>query len=173
MPSIALIFFVLSLVAPALGQKKIETGKAGAAHIRMHFLPMIEASGESRDEGSKGPMTFVDFSQIPVIELFAGVRTRTPYGQNLMFSYVEMEEGAEVPTHSHVHEQGGMLLAGQIRMTIASETRVLEKGALYLIPPNTPHRVLATKGPVKILDVFTPVRSDYVDLMKKSSKKEK
>jgi quercetin dioxygenase-like cupin family protein len=167
------MLFVLILAAPALGQKKIEAGKVGAADVRMHIFPVSEGSGKSREERSKDPMTFVDLSQIPVIELVAGVKARTPYGQNLMFSYVEMEEGAEVPTHSHVHEQGGMLLAGQIRMTIASETRVLEKGALYLIPPNTPHRVLATKGPVKILDVFTPVRSDYVDLMNKSSKKEK
>jgi quercetin dioxygenase-like cupin family protein len=51
-------------------------------------------------------MTFIDLSEIPCSEPFAGVRIRTPYGQNLMFSYVEMEEGAEVPTHSHFHEQG-------------------------------------------------------------------
>ena len=117
-------------------------------------------------------MTFIDLSEIPSSEPFPGVRIRTPYGQNLMFSYVEMEEGAEVPTHTHFHEQGGILLEGQIRMTIGSETRALKEGALYLIPPNTPHGALAIKGPVKILDVFTPIRDDYLDLMDKRTKRE-
>lgn len=117
-------------------------------------------------------MTFIDLSEIPCSEPFAGVRIRTPYGQNLMFSYVEMEEGAEVPTHSHFHEQGGVVLEGQIRMTIGSETRVLKEGALYLVPPNTPHGALAIKGPAKILDVFTPIREDYVRLMDKPINKE-
>jgi quercetin dioxygenase-like cupin family protein len=49
---------------------------------------------------------------------------------------------------------------------------VLKEGALYLIPPNTPHGALAIKGPAKILDVFTPIRDDYVKLMDKPINKE-
>src|SRR6188474_2697782 len=55
-------------------------------------------------------MPFIDISKIPALELLPGCRLRTPYGQNIMMSYLEMDEGAEVPLHHHPHEQAGMLL---------------------------------------------------------------
>src|SRR5262245_37353292 len=102
--SVRLVLFLLPLAGPVLGQRTIETGAEQVTGSTMHIVPVAETSGQLGEQRSKDPTTFVDLSQIPIIELFAGVKAHTPYGQNLMFSYVEMEEGAEVPTHSHVHE---------------------------------------------------------------------
>ena len=104
---------------------------------------------------------FVDLESVPPIEIFPGVRIRTPYGKNLMLSYVEIDEGALVETHSHPHEQGGMLISGRMELTIGSETRTLEPGQMYLIPSNVPHRARAVGGRAVALDVFSPVREDY------------
>ena len=104
---------------------------------------------------------FVDLSSVPSIEIFPGVRIRTPYGKNLMLSYVEIDEGALVETHRHPHEQGGILLSGRMELTIGDETRVLEPGQMYLIPPNVPHRARAVGGPAVAMDVFSPIREDY------------
>ena len=79
-----------------------------------------------------------------------------------MLSYLEMESGAEVPLHNHPHEQGGILLRGRLQLTIGEETRVVEAGSLFLIPPHVPHRAVAIDGPATVLDVFSPVREDYV-----------
>ena len=108
-------------------------------------------------------MGFIDLSTVPVIEPVPGCRTRTPFGQHLMLSYLEMDAGAEVPLHHHPHEQGGILLKGRIMLTIGEESRVVEPGALFLIPPNTPHRAIAIDGPATVLDVFSPVREDYAE----------
>ena len=78
-----------------------------------------------------------------------------------MLSYLEMDEGAVVPLHSHPHEQGGMLLKGRLELTIGDETRVCEAGAMFLIPPNTPHKAIAIGAPAVDLDAFTPVNEDY------------
>ena len=78
-----------------------------------------------------------------------------------MFSCLEMDAGAEVPLHDHPHEQGGILLSGKLQLTIGEETRVVEPGAMFLIPPNVPHRAVAVDGPVRVLDIFSPVREDY------------
>jgi len=78
-----------------------------------------------------------------------------------MLSYVEFEEGAEVPLHSHPHEQGGILLKGKLELTIGGEVRVVEVGGMYIIPPNVPHRAVAVGGRAVVLDVFSPVREDY------------
>ncbi|MDA2924562.1 cupin domain-containing protein [Acidobacteria bacterium AH-259-L09] len=107
-------------------------------------------------------MPFIDLSKIKPQEIFPGTRIRAPYGEKLMLSYVEIDEGAEVPLHSHPHEQGGVVLKGQMELTIGSETKVLKPGSLYLIPSNMPHKATALAGPVKALDVFSPIREDYI-----------
>jgi quercetin dioxygenase-like cupin family protein len=109
---------------------------------------------------------FVDIDSIPAIEIFPGVRIRTPYGKNLMLSYVEIDDGAVVETHRHPHEQGGMVISGQMELTIGDETRTLGPGEMYMVPPDTPHRASSVGGPVVALDVFSPIREDYAARMK-------
>lgn len=110
-------------------------------------------------------MPFIDINAIPTHEVCPGCRLRTPYGQNLMLSYLEMDEGAIIPLHDHPHEQGGMLLEGKLELTIGDETRVVEAGSMFIIPPNVPHKAVAIGGPALVLDVFSPIREDYAELM--------
>ena len=109
-------------------------------------------------------MGFINIREYQPIEPVPGCRMRTPFGKNLMLSYLEMDPGAEVPLHSHPHEQGGILIQGTLELTIGGETRRVEPGAMFLIPPNVPHRAVAVAGPVVVLDVFSPVREDYAEL---------
>ncbi|MCO6457643.1 MAG: cupin domain-containing protein [Pirellulaceae bacterium] len=109
-------------------------------------------------------MPFIDIQDYQPIEPVPGCRMRTPYGEHLMLSYLEMDEGAEVPLHHHPHEQGGILLRGRLQLTIGDETRLVEAGAMFLIPPHVPHRAVAVGGPAVVLDVFSPVREDYAEL---------
>ena len=110
-------------------------------------------------------MPFIDIHSIQPMQLFPGCRIRTPYGKNLMLSYVEIDEGADVPSHQHPHEQAGMVLSGRLEFTIGEETRTVEAGAMFLIPPETPHTCKNPgPGPARVLDVFSPVREDYVEM---------
>lgn len=81
-----------------------------------------------------------------------------------MLSYLEMDANAEVPLHHHVHEQAGIVLKGRLQLTIGEETRTIEQGSMFIIPPNTPHRAVAVDGPVTVMDVFAPIRDDYREL---------
>jgi quercetin dioxygenase-like cupin family protein len=112
-------------------------------------------------------MPFIDLDKIPPVEISPGVRVRTPYLQNLMLSYLEMDEDSIVPLHKHPHEQGGVLLRGRLELTIGDEVRVVEPGSLFLIPANVPHKARPVGGPVVVLDVFSPVREDYAALFNK------
>lgn len=104
---------------------------------------------------------FIDLDSIPAISPIAGIRAKVPHGQHLMLSNLEMDAGAEVPAHQHPHEQAGIILAGRLQLTIADETRILEVGQMYIVPPDTVHRAVAIDGPVKVLDIFSPIREDY------------
>ncbi|MEW4486771.1 cupin domain-containing protein [Thalassoglobus sp. JC818] len=113
---------------------------------------------------------FLDLNQIPAVEVFPGCRLRTPHGNNLMLSYLEMDAGAVIPSHSHPHEQAGILLQGKLDLTIDGETQTVEPGAMFLIPGGVEHMAVANHGPVVVLDVFSPVREDYAELMKSHNK---
>ncbi|MCA9036524.1 MAG: cupin domain-containing protein [Planctomycetaceae bacterium] len=110
-------------------------------------------------------MPFININDFQAVEPVPGCRLRTPYGENLMLSYLEMDEGAEIPLHHHPHEQGGILLKGRMQLTIGEETRICEAGSMFIIPPNVPHRAVAVDGPAVVMDVFSPVREDYAELM--------
>ena len=106
-------------------------------------------------------MPFINLDDFEPIELAPGVIARTPYGERLMLSYVEVEEGSVVPTHQHPHEQAGIVLEGKMEITIGEESRICNPGDMFIVPPETPHSFHPIGGPVKSLDAFSPVREDY------------
>jgi len=106
-------------------------------------------------------MPFIDLTVVPQFEALPGVRLRTPHGKNIMLSEATLAEGAVVPEHHHPHEQAGIVVSGRLELTIAGETRVLEPGAVYLIPGDVPHAARAIGGPTVVLDIFSPIREDY------------
>ncbi len=106
-------------------------------------------------------MGFVDWEKMPVIQLGPGVRIRTPYGERVMISLVEIDAGAVVAPHEHPHEQAGMVIAGRMELTIGAESRVLREGEAYIIPGGVQHSARSVDGPCRALDIFSPIREDY------------
>lgn len=95
-------------------------------------------------------------------EVFPGVTIRTTAGTGMMLSVVHLEAGAVVPEHAHPHEQMGLLISGRLEFTIGGQTRTLGPGDRWSIPGGVPHRVVAVGGPALALDVFHPIREDYL-----------
>ena len=106
-------------------------------------------------------MSFINWSDVPVQTLAPGVRLRTPYGERIMLSLVELDEGAVVAPHSHPHEQAGIVLEGMLELTIDGHARTLKAGEAYITPGNVTHSARAVGSGCKVLDVFSPVREDY------------
>jgi len=117
-------------------------------------------------------MPFINIDDYEPIELAPGARARTPYGENVMLSYLELDEGAVIPPHRHPHEQAGMLLVGRMELTIGEQTRQCEPGEMFIIPPNTLHAAKPLDGPATVLDIFSPVREDYAVLFNKYVREE-
>jgi quercetin dioxygenase-like cupin family protein len=94
--------------------------------------------------------------------IFPGVEIVTNAGKGLMLSYVTFEPGSLVPDHAHPHEQMGMMISGRLEFTVGGETKVLGPGEIWRIPGGVVHRVRALDGPAVALDVFHPIREDYL-----------
>jgi quercetin dioxygenase-like cupin family protein len=109
---------------------------------------------------------FHSLGALPQREVLPGVRLRLVVGEQLMLSIVDLDEGAEVPTHQHPHEQAGLVLSGRIEMWIGDDRRLLEPGDPYLVAGGTPHGARAVDGPARVLDAFHPLREEYVALFR-------
>jgi len=94
--------------------------------------------------------------------IFPGVHIATAACERMMLSVVDLEPHAVVAEHEHPHEQVGMVLSGRAIFWIGGEEKTLQAGDLYRIPGNTRHKVVALEEPVKALDIFTPVRQEYL-----------
>ena len=74
---------------------------------------------------------------------------------------VRFEKGAVGAMHHHPHTQVSLVESGLFEATIAGETRRLQPGDIYHVPPNAPHGCVALEAGA-LVDVFTPRRDDFL-----------
>ena len=124
---------------------------------------MVERD-QGAGSGPEGPKR-VTLSEQPVFSGFPGISMQALAGANLMINRVVLVPDVVVPEHSHPHEQGGFVLEGLLRLTVAGETWDLGPGDAYVLPGDTLHG--ATVGPdgCVVLDIFAPPREDYLALI--------
>ncbi|GGK26916.1 cupin [Yeosuana aromativorans] len=102
----------------------------------------------------------MNISDIEQRELAKGIKGRYFHTDNMTIGFVDIEKGAILPAHSHIHEQTTQVTEGQLEMTIDGIVQVLEPGMITLIPSNAIHSARALSD-CKVTDIFFPVREDY------------
>lgn len=107
---------------------------------------------------------FQHIDKLPERELRPGVYLRILPGASMMFSVVRFEPHATVETHQHPHEQLGIVLEGELEMWIGDTRRQLRQGDAYTIPSNLPHGGQTHNATALVLDVFSPLREEYLKL---------
>ncbi len=94
-------------------------------------------------------------------ELVPGIMSRTFWGDRMLVSLVDLAPNASIPPHSHPHEQVGMVIHGQMELTIAGETRMVKEGDVYVVPGDVVHAVRMGSEPCQVVEMFAPVREEY------------
>jgi quercetin dioxygenase-like cupin family protein len=104
---------------------------------------------------------FDELQSITPQQLADGYLARAVHGQHLTLAVVEIEAGSELPEHRHDNEQLGMVLEGSVVVRVGAETKTMEAGGIWRIPPNAPHSVTAGDDGAVVVDVFSPARDDW------------
>jgi quercetin dioxygenase-like cupin family protein len=120
---------------------------------------------------------FIDKKTSPKIEQMTGLETTVLTGlhnEKMMMVLNTTLPGHTVPMNSHPHEQIGMVYVGKAKLRIGDQERIVQKGDFYCIPAEVPHSDTCIGDvPFIMLDIFFPVREDFIEKLKKESKKEK
>jgi quercetin dioxygenase-like cupin family protein len=84
------------------------------------------------------------------------------YNDSILMAKVEFDVGAVGEVHTHPHSQVTYVESGEFDVTIDGATTRLGPGDSFYIEPNLDHGAVCRKAGV-LIDVFSPVRDDFLD----------
>jgi quercetin dioxygenase-like cupin family protein len=83
-------------------------------------------------------------------------------GEREMLAQVYLKAGCVVPMHAHESEQMTYILQGALRFLVGGEEITVREGEVLHIPSRVAHQAEALDDTFS-LDVFSPIRQDWID----------
>ncbi|MEA5034755.1 cupin domain-containing protein [Cloacibacillus evryensis] len=106
---------------------------------------------------------FVLDSQIASEELGSGaIRKIKGYIDDLMLVELTWKAGQEGVLHHHPHRQCDYVVKGSFEVTLGDEKKILGPGDCFYVKADVPHGVKALEDGGILLDIFTPMREDFI-----------
>ncbi|UII76789.1 cupin domain-containing protein [Flagellimonas sp. HMM57] len=114
----------------------------------------MESFGSSKE--------FLFGSEIPWEKVGEGVeRQIMGYDDKIMLVNVKFDKGGIGPMHEHYHSQVTYVVSGSFELTIGDETKILNGGDSFYIPPHVMHGAVCLEAGF-LIDVFSPIREDFM-----------
>src|ERR1700729_1073199 len=111
-------------------------------------------------------MSFVKTVDARTFEPESGMKRQVlAHSNELMLVRHYFEKGWVGARHSHPHHQLVYVISGSIRVDIDGKVFEAHAGDSFIVDGNVEHQASALE-PSEVLDVFTPTREDYRDLIK-------
>ena len=103
-----------------------------------------------------------DWTSIPVEQLDAGIQRQMIVGENVMICRLRIAPNVVTPAHDHPHEQMTLVESGRVLFTIGDEQRMAQAGDVLHFPPGTWHGATMLDEEVVLVDIFSPIREDFL-----------
>jgi quercetin dioxygenase-like cupin family protein len=110
-------------------------------------------------------MTVLKYAQVPALKIREGAERRLGHTDNLMIVVMDLYDGPKDqpdPLHAHPHEQVTYVAEGEIVFLMDNQQTRLGPGDLVLIPSARPHSIQQLTAHVRLVDCFTPIRTDFL-----------
>ena len=99
---------------------------------------------------------------VPSEQINEAIARRYITGDSVTIGRFELKRGGIVPSHSHANEQISIVLSGALLFRIAGQETIVRAGEVMQIPGNVAHEVAVLEDTL-VVDVFSPVRQDWID----------
>lgn len=83
------------------------------------------------------------------------------HGEKTLMVEFNLEQGGEIPLHSHPHEQTGYLVSGKVELLIMDQVYMVNPGDSWCILGGQEHGLRTLEDAV-VIEVFAPIREDYL-----------
>jgi quercetin dioxygenase-like cupin family protein len=102
------------------------------------------------------------WSDVAVEHPADGIERRMVWGQQLMVCRLRFAPCVVTAVHTHPHEQITLVERGRARFVVDGEECVAGPGDVLHFPPNVPHGATMLDEEVVLVDIFSPVREDFL-----------
>ena len=99
---------------------------------------------------------------MPAEQLTASLARRYITADRVTVARFELARGGVVARHSHENEQVSCILSGALAFRFAGQEIVARAGEVVQIPGMVEHEVEVLEDAV-VLDVFSPIRTDWIE----------
>ncbi len=103
------------------------------------------------------------WDEIALEKITEMVSRKVVAGERQMLAQIYLKRGALVPLHSHQSEQMTYVLQGALKFLVDGEETIVREGEVLHIPSGIEHQSEALEDTFE-LDVFSPVREDWLDV---------
>ena len=83
-------------------------------------------------------------------------------GDSVTVARFELKRGGVVPLHAHPNEQVTSVISGALKFRLEGREVIVRAGEVLQIPGSVAHEVEVIEDTLAI-DVFSPVRQDWID----------
>ena len=113
-----------------------------------------------------GIAAHTNWDEVPVEPVADGIERRMVWGEGLMVCRLSFAPRVVTAVHTHPHEQFTLVERGQVRFTVDGAERVAKAGDVLYFPSNLPHGATTLDEPVVLVDIFAPVREDFLGVQR-------
>jgi len=98
-------------------------------------------------------MGFWELKTLKLDEFRPGIRSKLESGANLAMAFMEIAPNKEGVAHDHPFDQCGIVIEGEIEMSVGEEKKLLRPMETYFIPSGVRHNWKTANSSAKILDI--------------------
>ncbi|MDQ4121720.1 MAG: cupin domain-containing protein [Acidobacteriota bacterium] len=109
------------------------------------------------------PALVTDWSKIPVEKTAEGIERQMVVGQNIMVCRFRFAPFVVTAEHSHPHEQITLVMQGKVKFIISGDERIVRAGDVLHFPSNNRHGATMLDEEVVLIDIFSPIREDFLN----------
>jgi len=103
-----------------------------------------------------------DWSAVPVEQVAEGVSRQMVWGDRLMVCRLRLAPRVTTAAHTHPHEQITVVVRGRAVFRVGDEQRIVAAGDVIYFAPGILHGATMLEEDVELIDIFSPVREDFL-----------
>ena len=112
-----------------------------------------------------------DWSKVEAEYPAPGIKRQMVVGQNVMMVRFTFDPFLVTDEHTHPHEQMTMVLKGRVKFIISGEEHIISAGDVLHFPPHNRHGATMLDEEVVLIDIFSPIREDFLAVTNGNGKK--
>jgi len=102
------------------------------------------------------------WKHVPKKEVTTGLTRQFITASRVTVARFSMKRGCVVPAHAHENEQVTFVVSGALKFSVEGRDVLVRAGELLELPPHVTHGVEVVED-TEAIDVFSPVRQDWID----------